>query len=228
MMEKVEVPTVVAMTQPSASAREEVPAARSMEPTAQNLLLRWLKRAREDSFAHYISETFLSRLHLVIGVPATIFATIVGTAVFSSLENSTAIWIKIVVGVFSIMTAILSGLQTFLRFSEKAERHKKAAVEYGAIRRLIEQHLVFRDHLTYEMADKIRERLSSIATEAPNVPARSWAEAQRRADSDYFLASASSFPTDDLAVHGGRPPTASAPPTFPTDDLPPAARVDRA
>jgi len=96
----------------------------------EDLLRRWLKRARESSFAHYAAENWLNKLHLTLGIPATIFAAVVGTAVFASLENSVTLWAKIAVGLFSIATAILSGLQTFLRFSEKAERHRRLMHEH--------------------------------------------------------------------------------------------------
>lgn len=195
-------------------AHSDGPTATLDEATPANLLRRWLKRARESSFAHYSSETFLNNLHLILGVPATIFAAVVGTAVFSSLANSVSIWLKITVGLFSIITAVLSGLQTFLRFSEKAERHRKTAVDYGAVRRLIEQHLVYTDHLTYEISNNIREHLDTIAAEAPNVSARIWARAQRKADDNYFLAKgqpilaagthawAAAFPFDDTSRSG--------------------------
>src|SRR4029077_14329638 len=61
----------------------------------EDLLRRWLKRARENSFAHYAAENWLNKLHLTLGIPATIFAAVVGTAVFASLENSVTLWAKI-------------------------------------------------------------------------------------------------------------------------------------
>ncbi len=184
--------------------------------TPEDLLRRWLKRVRESSFAHYAAESSLNRLHLFLGIPATAFAALVGTSVFASLENNISSWIKIAVGLISIVTAILSGLQTFLRFAEKAERHRKTAVEYGVVRRSIEQHLVYANQLTYEVSDRIRERLDKIAAEAPNVAPRLWSLAEKRAGDDYFLAGP---PAPGLESAPAPLPLATSQATFPTDDL---------
>lgn len=182
----------------------------------ENLLRRWLKRARENNFAHYYAEHQLNNLHLLLGIPATVFAATVGTAVFASLENSASLWMKIGVGLISIVTAILSGLQTFLRFSEKAERHRKTAVDYGSARRTIELHLVYTNHLTYDESTKILERLDKIAEEAPNVSQRLWKRAQSKADGDYFLAKPASLLSAPMMSTWASPPQSA----FPTDDLP--------
>jgi hypothetical protein len=115
-----------------------------MYTTPETLLLRWIKRARESSFAHYTAESRYSKLHYVIGVPAAVFSAIVGTTIstiFASLETTVDIRVKIVLGAISIITAILTGVQTFLRYSEQAERHRKTAVDVVAC--LISQLMKF-------------------------------------------------------------------------------------
>ena len=153
------------------------------------LLQRWLKRTRESSFAHNAAEERYFKTNLLLGVPASLFSAIVGTTVFASLEKDVDVRIKILVGFISIITAILTGLQTFLRYSERAERHRKIAAQYGSIRRTIEQNLVFEDKLTYDVVDQIRKQLDSVGGEAPNVPSTLWKFSKTRADEDYFLSS---------------------------------------
>jgi hypothetical protein len=76
------------------------------------------------------------------GLPAIIFSTIVGTSVFASLNNDNIPqWAKIAVGLISVVAAVLMALQTFLGFSERAEKHRTTAVRYGAVGRQIEQFL---------------------------------------------------------------------------------------
>jgi hypothetical protein len=151
------------------------------------LLRRWLKRVRESSLAHYAAEEYYSRLHYYVGLPASVLAAIVGTTVFASLDAAVDVKLKFLVGLISVLTAISTGLQTFLRYPERAERHRKAAGEYAAIRREIERNLVFPDHAKFEVVDQIRKRIDGIGADAPNVPARLWALAKQTADQDFFL-----------------------------------------
>jgi hypothetical protein len=152
-----------------------------------DLLRQWLKRVRESAFAHYAAEEHYSRLHYYVGLPATALAAIVGTTVFASLDAAVDIRIKFGVGLISVVTAIATGLQTFLRLPEQAERHRKVAGEYGAVRRQIEQNLVFNDRATYDLIDEIRKRIDAIVANAPNVPKKIWTIAEKQADADYFL-----------------------------------------
>lgn len=165
----------------------------------QDLLGRWLKRVRESTFAHYAAEEHLSCLHYAIGIPASILAAITGTAVFASLEAQVNLEIKIVVGAISIITAILTGLQTFLRLSERAERHRTTAGKYGSIRREIEQLLAFPTHITDQAVEEIRLRLDAVAADAPNVSKATWDTATKRADDDFLFSqpgSARTAPSD--------------------------------
>jgi hypothetical protein len=161
------------------------------------LLLRWIKRSRESSFAHYTAESKYSKLHYLIGIPAATFAAIVGTSVFASLETNVDIRIKIALGAISIIAAILTGLQTFLRYPEKAERHRKTAVDYGSIRREIEQQLVYPNTISDASVNNIRKRLDEVAAIAPNVPQHLWDLSTKAANAtDYFLSDRSAPSTD--------------------------------
>jgi hypothetical protein len=155
--------------------------------TPAALLQRWLKRARESSFSHYAAEQRYFKTNLLIGVPATVFSAIVGTTVFASLEKDIDFRVKLLVGTISIIASILTGLQTFLRYSERAERHRKAGGNYSSIRRVIEQNLVFDDKITHDAVDGIRKQLDSVGAEAPNIPDSLWKLAEKRAAGDYFL-----------------------------------------
>jgi len=160
----------------------------------KDLLHRWLKRARESAFAHYAAEERCSHLHYLLGVPAAILAAIVGTAVFASLDTAVDTRIKIAVGFTSIVAAVLSGIQTFLRYSERADRHRVAASKYGAIRRHLEQLLIYPDQVTYSVVDEIRKALDALSADAPNISAKLWARSKQNADNDYFLSNPRDLP----------------------------------
>ena len=105
----------------------------------KELVLAWLRRARESQMAHYEMANVLSRRSQWLGVPVILITAIVGTSVFASIAaEPIAVEAKVVVGLLSVFAAVLSSLQTFFKFSERAEKHRAFAARYGAVRREIE------------------------------------------------------------------------------------------
>ena len=142
---------------------------------AEILLTDWFRRARESQFIHYECGTWFSRLNYWLGIPAIVLSSAVGTAVFASLDASTSGAQRIVVGLISIFAAVLASLQTFMRFSERAERHRATGSGYGAIRRALEFLKTFppegEEALERAFAD-IKGQMDQLAKDAPEVPAR--------------------------------------------------------
>jgi hypothetical protein len=94
--------------------------------------------------------------------------------VFATLDSSPALWERILVGFLSVTAAVLASLQTFLRYSELAEKHKTAAVKYGAIRREVEEALATNEpenRQSREFFRSIRGRWDALDEESPIVPA---------------------------------------------------------
>ena len=153
------------------------------------LLRTWLKRARESQLSHHAASELYSACHLFIGIPAAIFSAIVGTTIFSALSSSTEIdiWLKFLVGFISIVAAILTACQTFLRFSERADAHKSAAFQFAQLRRRIEQELSFPNAITAPRADEIRIAFDVATEAAPNVSSAIWRRAVAAAGSVYFI-----------------------------------------
>lgn len=141
----------------------------------EQLLLAWIRRARESQFAHYEQATRLRRGSTLLGVPVIVITAIVGTTVFSSIaENATSAWVKIVVGLLSVSASVLSSLQTFMKLSEKAEQHRIFGARYGGIRRKLEQIYAARGNepVTTSLLEYLNNDLNALAEEAPDVPAK--------------------------------------------------------
>lgn len=141
----------------------------------QQLLLAWIRRARESQFAHYEQATRLRRGSTLLGVPVIVITAIVGTTVFSSIaESSTSATVKIVVGLLSVSASVLSSLQTFMKLSEKAEQHRIFGARYGGIRRKLEQIYAARstEPITTSLLEYLNIDLNTLAEEAPDVPAK--------------------------------------------------------
>jgi hypothetical protein len=145
------------------------------------LLDDWRKRCYAAQSAHYASADRFRLLNYVVGVPAVIFASIVGTALFAGLEKDSPQ--TLVVASASILAAVLAGLQTFLRFAERAGQHATAADWYSSIRRDIEQIL----HLPVELRgsakeclDRIRKEMNRVGQDAPELSVRAWQREAKR------------------------------------------------
>ncbi len=120
-------------------------------------------------------------LNYIVGVPAVIFSSVVGTALFAGLEkDSPRTWI---VASTSILAAILGALQTFLRFAERAALHATAADWYSAIRRDIEEilHLPVEDRGSpKDCLDEVRKEMNRVAQDSPELSARRWTREAKR------------------------------------------------
>jgi hypothetical protein len=142
-------------------------------PSLEPLLVDWHRRARESQHVHYAAESHYARLNYWYGVPSIALSAIVGTSIFASLETQVDLRSKILVGTISIVAAVLSALQTYLRFSEWADKHRQAASGYAAVRRSIEEVLALPESErgpVVRVVDRIRRRLDSLASSSPAAP----------------------------------------------------------
>jgi hypothetical protein len=148
----------------------------SFSQPVQELLDDWYHRTRESQFGHFGAAKYYGSLHYYLGIPVVVLSGVVGTSLFASIGKTAAVP-TVIIGMVSVLVAVLGSLQTFLRFSERAEKHRVAAARYGAIRREIEQvrSLNFDSNENMrEFIDKLRKRLDNLAEESPAIPRRVW------------------------------------------------------
>jgi hypothetical protein len=140
----------------------------------ERLMSDWHRRARESQFAHYEAVKPLVKANTSMGVVAVVLSTFVGTSLFATLEAQATSTYRIIIGFISVMAAVLSSLQTFLRYSERAEKHRAAAAKFGSLRREIE--FLQATGAPYDMTrvETLRERIDSISSDAPEISERVW------------------------------------------------------
>jgi hypothetical protein len=154
---------------------------RDWSAQVEQLLENWHKRVYAAQAGHYASADMFRLLNYVVGIPAVVFSSIVGTAIFVGLDHDTPR--NLVVAFASILAAVLAGLQTFLRFSERAARHATAADWYSAIRRDIEQvlHLpVASRGKAKDCLDRVRKEINRAGQDAPELNVRLWKREAKR------------------------------------------------
>jgi hypothetical protein len=150
-------------------------------PQVEHLLDDWRNRVYAAQAAHYSAADTFRLMNYVVGVPAVVFSSLVGTALFAGLEKDSPK--TILVAATSILAAILAGLQTFLRFAERATHHATAGDWYSAIRRDIEQLL----NLPVEVRgkpkdclDRIRKEMNRASQDSPELSGRHWRREAKR------------------------------------------------
>ena len=141
--------------------------------TNAELLADWHRRVRESQFAHYNAAKPLGRTNYLLGVPVTILSTLVGTSLFATHEANAPNF-RLAIGFVSVTAAILASMQTFLRFSERAEKHRAVAARYGSLRRDIEALQAGGAPYDQAKLDSLKEKLNSISEEAPEISERVW------------------------------------------------------
>jgi hypothetical protein len=141
-----------------------------MQPAELILLERWRVRVRKAQRAHYSSAVLCQNRHFWLGLPVVVLTTVVGTSVFATLSKEADFSTKIAVGIASVAAAVLAAIQTFLRFSERAESHRIAGIKFGAMKKEIEHIQAFPPAKTDEikrLCASLLVRWNKLSEEAP-------------------------------------------------------------
>lgn len=144
-----------------------------------NLYRAWQRRIAAVELGHRKLSDRLQRRYLMLGLPVVVLTTIIGTAVFASLADQEKVDVatRVVVGSVSIAAAVLSSLQTFLRYATRAEGHRVAAIRYETLRRDVAETLALppgmRNDPVREL-DSVRLRMDRYAKESPTIAQREW------------------------------------------------------
>ena len=144
-----------------------------MTPEQVALLDEWDSDLRVICHGHYDAAVHVGRRHYTLGVPVVILTTAVGTSVFAALEKNPNSWLQILVGLASLLAAVLAALQTFLKYSERAEKHRQAGAFFGALLKELEQVRAVPpedDPRFRKWADSFRARWDEVSKESPTIP----------------------------------------------------------
>jgi FAD/FMN-containing dehydrogenase len=155
-------------------------------PAVLELLRDWRARAAKTSNEHYSLATRLARSNIRFGIPVVALTTFVGTSVFATLQSDVHVSLRILLGLVSVLAAVLASLQTFLRFGERAEKHRASAELWAALRREIDEMLAL--HPTYlasrgdpkQYLDDLRRRMDEIAQQSPELGEHGFWQTKRR------------------------------------------------
>lgn len=143
------------------------------------LLKKWRKEAIGLVWKHNVAANSYSFWDTAIGIPTTILSTITGTAIFVSIDSqsqcSGKIEVQIIIGSAVILTAILSAMHNFLKYSELSEKHRNSANRFQAFVNSIESELVLKSIERMNgtiFIKQMQKRYSELVDTCPNIPSK--------------------------------------------------------
>ncbi|MCX2546579.1 SLATT domain-containing protein [Pseudomonas sp. COW5] len=140
-----------------------------IEINSKKVLNEWYERTSVVAVGHYRAALRYSRLHFWIAMPTVALSAVVGTAVFATLQQQSCFWLQLGVGAMSVLAAILTALQSTLRYQELAEKHRSAGAKYNALGRELELMRTYPE-ISAEKIEDLRIRIDSLAFESPHIP----------------------------------------------------------
>jgi SMODS and SLOG-associating 2TM effector domain family 4 len=146
-----------------------------------DLLEKYRWDAQYLSAGHYLAAKRYYTYSTRLGVITIAASAITSTSVFASLATNPSIAWKIATGILAAAGATFASLQTFLKFSERSDRHKQYGARFIEIRDRADTLLI---QLT-STADRkpvtllgdaiaVADLLSKTAAEAPDLPNRDY------------------------------------------------------
>ncbi|EDP71692.1 hypothetical protein FBALC1_04372 [Flavobacteriales bacterium ALC-1] len=159
-----------------------------MKKHHENMLEEWDRRVSRAVLCHYESAKILRKYHLCLGIPSILIIAILGSFasfgdITMNIEEGSIFWTQLIFIILTITSAILVGLQTFLNFSQRAEKHRDDAGEYGTIRREIEQIAVTEYNSEKELNEKLNElrgKLDILSKTTREIPNNIWKDHKKK------------------------------------------------
>ena len=137
-------------------------------------LREWLTSLKVLHRGNWDAARWYESFNIGLGVATATFAAISGTTAFPALIGGrSADW----AGVLGLLAAMIAAWQTALRPSELSVKHKHAAIQFGQLRRELEEDLML--GLTSQPTDQqeksltgFRKRWAAVDDESLPIPQR--------------------------------------------------------
>jgi len=156
------------------------PGGRVWSDSERELLNDWAARVAAAQHAHYSLMTELRRRNLALGIPVVVLSAAVGTTLFATVSNSNnkvSLGLRVFAGAISALAGVLAAMQTFLKFSERAEKHGVAADWLAAVRRdidLVRATPEVQRGEPVKVLGELRKEINKIAQTAPGIGEGVW------------------------------------------------------
>jgi hypothetical protein len=164
------------------------------DDSIEDLYESWHRRVAAAEHGHRLMADRLRLRYLLLGIAVVVLTALVGTSAFASINEARGDSIQglgldpdivlVLVGTISVLAAVLSSLQTFLRYATRAEGHRIAALRYETLRRDMATTLALpraaRGQPDRDLGS-VRQRMDRYAKESPTIGERQWVRLSRKA-----------------------------------------------
>jgi len=142
----------------------------------EKLLAKWADKAACYRWLHDESEKKYSRLNMILTIPVIVLSTLTGTANFglaSMVPIEMQNLAQIGIGGFSLVTGIVSTVANYLRYAQRMEAHRGAAISWGKLYRKISVELSLSRLQREPCMDFLlvcRSELDRLTEQSPSIP----------------------------------------------------------
>jgi hypothetical protein len=122
---------------------------------------------------NFIAAARFERRYKTLGAANAVLQAIVATAIFTTATNGQPVAIRYVAGVIAAVTATITAILNVLSYERLVQQHKAAGLNYGALRRQLEELLAFSDESaapSQDIVKSVRERWDAVDQESPPLP----------------------------------------------------------
>ena len=140
--------------------------------------MKYQKKCEINARAHFLQWEDSSNWNKRLGIPVIVLTTLVGSTLFASKALGDSILLEIILGILSIIAAILSALQVTLGLADEAEKYKSAGLRYRSMVRQFDLFIFkYSDKIDDDdTMDSIHEdfemlvlKLDDLAVESPSI-----------------------------------------------------------
>jgi SMODS and SLOG-associating 2TM effector domain family 4 len=134
--------------------------------------------------AHAITAEDSDKWARRLGLGVVVLTTVVGTSVFTSLNDNPSLGAKIAVAVLSVLAAVAAGAKEYLALDKRCSAHRQASSDYGRLRD-IAQELLAADTITDDAITKLDDEAEAADDRDPSLPrgrydkAEGWVKSHR-------------------------------------------------
>ena len=142
----------------------------------EKLLAKWADRSACYRWLHDESEKKYSRLNMILTIPVIILSTLTGTANFglgSTVPANLQTVAQLAIGGVSLFTGIISTVANYLRYAQRMEAHRGAAISWGKLYRKISVELALARPIREKCMDFIlvcRSEMDRLTEQSPTIP----------------------------------------------------------
>jgi hypothetical protein len=116
-----------------------------MTPEQERLFGQRLQEVSARQSFHQKRATFYRKLRKRLGVTAIVLSALAGSSFLASVFQGTGVLtdesVRAAAGILALLSAVVSGLQTFYSAEAKTREHMEAANDYTSLKNNMEMHL---------------------------------------------------------------------------------------